>query len=223
MNFRDATVIVTALALASGGCALRKKKAPVAEPAPVAAPPAMAEHAMGSTVKAAIVGAAVGGAAGAIIGHRLDVQAEKLRQSLKNATVSRVGEGIAVTFESGSLFTFGSSRLQPAGRENLRLLAARLKEEPRTEIVIVGHTDSVGNANYNQGLSERRAVAAANDLSARGIRRRRVWTSGKGEAEPVGSNDTEPGRQRNRRVEIAIFASDEWRQAAQREAAAERK
>ena len=223
MHFRDATVIVTALALASGGCALRKKKAPVVEPAPVRAPPPVVEHTMGPTVKAAIVGAAVGGAAGALIGRRLDAQAEKLRQSLKNATVSRVGEGIAVTFESGSLFTFDSSTLQPAGRENLRLLAATLKEEPRTEVLIVGHTDSVGNANYNQGLSERRAVAAANDLSARGIRRRRVWTSGKGEAEPVGSNDTEPGRRQNRRVEIAIFASDEWRQAAPREAAAERK
>lgn len=223
MNFRDATVILTALALASGGCALRKKKAPVAEPAPSRASPAAVEHAMGATVRAAIAGAAAGGAAGALIGRRLDVQAGKLRQSLKNATVSRVGEGIAVTFESGTLFTFDSSRLQPAGRENLRLLAASLKEEPRTEVLIVGHTDSVGNASYNQGLSERRAVAAANDLSARGIRRRRVWTSGKGEAEPLGSNDTDSGRRQNRRIEIAIFASDEWRHAAQREAAAERK
>lgn len=83
-------------------------------------------------------------------------------------------------------------------------------------MLIVGHTDSTGPEEYNQRLSERRAEAAAAFLMEQGIRPSHIRTLGKGESEPVASNDTPEGRQLNRRVEIAIFASEAYRQELQR-------
>lgn len=177
-------------------------------------------HATGSTVRGAIIGAAVGGAAGAIIGRRMDRQAEELARDLPPGTqVSRVGEGIAVTFESGILFPFDSATPLPQARGNLRELAESLRENSRTEVLIVGHTDSTGSAGYNVGLSQRRARAAADFLAAEGVARSRLRTEGRGEHEPIAPNDTDANRQRNRRVEVAIFANEEWREEARREAA----
>jgi outer membrane protein OmpA-like peptidoglycan-associated protein len=213
MGVRGAAALATALAVAGTGCST------LAGPGAVVGAGGRDGPALGSTAREAIAGAAVGGAAGAIIGRRLDAQAERLRRELKNSRVSRLGEGIAVTFESGVLFGFDSAALRPAGRAHLRTLAASLKEEPRTEILVVGHTDSLGRTLYNLGLSERRAVAAADYLARQGVRRRRVWTSGKGEEEPLAANVTDDGRRRTRRVEVAFFASEEWRRQARREAA----
>lgn len=161
------------------------------------------------TARGAIIGAAVGGAAGAAIGAVMDSQAEDLQDKLPNARVERVGEGIAVTFDSGILFGFDSSTLQSAGQQNLRDLAASLEEYEGTEVLVVGHTDSVGSDAYNQGLSERRAASARTFLIGSGLDGGRVRAVGMGENEPIASNDTDAGRQQNRRVEIAIFASDE--------------
>ena len=77
--------------------------------------------------------------------------------------------------------------------------------------MIVGHTDSQGEDAYNQSLSQRRANAASAYLQAQGVPSTRVSTSGRGEMEPVASNDTEAGKQQNRRVEIAIYASEAYR------------
>ncbi|HEX6925066.1 MAG TPA: OmpA family protein [Longimicrobiaceae bacterium] len=167
---------------------------------------------VGSTARGAIIGAAVGGAAGAIIGRQMDRQAEELAAKIPGATVQRVGEGIVVTFDSGLLFPFNSTELLPAGRENLLNLAASLRENPETEVLIVGHTDAVGSDAYNQTLSERRAESAAQILAANGVPRDRIRTSGRGELEPIAENETEAGRQQNRRVEVAIFASEEYRE-----------
>jgi outer membrane protein OmpA-like peptidoglycan-associated protein len=214
MGVRVAAALATALAVAGTGCSTRAGKGTeVGAGAP-------AGHATGPTVRGAIAGAVVGGAAGAIIGRRMDEQAARLRRELGSAQVSRVGEGVVVTFESGTLFGFDSATLQAPGRASLRKLAASLKAEPGTEVLLVGHTDSLGRTVYNLGLSERRAVAAANFLSRLGIGRRRVWTSGKGEAEPLVPNDTDAGRRRNRRLEVALFAGEEWRRQARREASA---
>ena len=166
----------------------------------------------GSTAKGAIIGAVVGGAAGAIIGHQMDQQAKELSQTIKGATVERVGEGIQVTFASGLLFPFNSDEIQPTAGENLRELAASLNRYPESQLLIVGHTDNVGDDAYNQRLSERRANSAAAYLAAQGVARTRLATSGKGEAEPVTTNDSEAGRQQNRRVEVAIYASEAYRQ-----------
>lgn len=167
----------------------------------------------GSTAKGAILGAVIGGAAGAAIGSQMDEQADDLATQLEGATVERVGEGIQVTFASGLLFGFDSDRLQPAAQANLADLAASLMDYDDTEILIIGHTDARGSDAYNQGLSERRADAAAAHLIQNGISARRVDVMGLGESEPVADNASEAGRQENRRVEVAIFASESRRRA----------
>jgi outer membrane protein OmpA-like peptidoglycan-associated protein len=124
------------------------------------------------------------------------------------ATVERVGEGIQVTFASGLLFDFDSDRVRTEAASNLRNLAETLKEYPKTDLLIVGHTDAVGNDGYNLQLSERRARSTADYLASQGVERARLRTLGRGETEPIGDNNTGEGQQRNRRVEVAIYASD---------------
>ena len=166
----------------------------------------------GSTAKGAIIGAVVGGAAGAIIGHQMDKQAAELEQNIKGAKVERVGEGIQVTFESGLLYDFDSDVVKPEARANLRELALSLDKYPDSDLMVIGHTDQVGSTEYNQGLSQRRASAAARYLTSEGVAGKRISTQGLGETEPISSNETEAGRAANRRVEVAIFASREYRE-----------
>ncbi len=161
----------------------------------------------GSTAKGAILGAAVGGAIGAVIGHQMDQQAKKIEQQVAGATVERVGEGIQVTFASGLLFEFDSEKIRGEAANNLRNLAQSLTEYPKSDLLIVGHTDSVGEDSYNQALSERRARATADYLVSQGISRDRLRTSGRGEMEPIANADDE----KNRRVEVAIYASDAYK------------
>lgn len=165
---------------------------------------------LGNTAAGAIAGAAVGGTVGAIIGRNMDRKAEELERELDGVTVQRVEEGIALSFDSGLLFGFDSATLRDASKENLRKLARIMSEDDDTNLMIVGHTDSTGDENYNQGLSERRAQSAADYLIEQGIAASRVQTEGMGETEPIADNDTEAGRQENRRVEVAIFASEEY-------------
>ena len=165
----------------------------------------------GSTAKGAIIGAVVGGTAGAIIGHQMDQQAKELSQNIKGATVERVGEGIQVTFASGLLFAFDSDQIQPAAGTNLSELASSLQKYPDSQLLIVGHTDNVGDDSYNQSLSQRRSNSAAAYLAAQGVARTRLAATGKGESEPVTTNETDAGRQKNRRVEVAIYASEAYR------------
>jgi len=161
------------------------------------------------TARGAIIGAAIGGAAGTAIGAVMDAQAEDLQDKLPNATVERLGEGIQVTFDSGILFDVNSSDLRMAAQDNLRSLVESLEEYEGTEVLVVGHTDATGEASYNQGLSERRAASARTFLVGAGLESGRVRAMGLGETEPVASNDTTAGRQANRRVEVAIFASED--------------
>ena len=168
--------------------------------------------AAGGTAEGAIIGAVVGGTAGAIIGQRMDRKAEELDSELDNADVERVGEGIKVTFDNAILFDFDSAALRATARTNLDELAASMDDFEGAELLIVGHTDSRGPEDYNQRLSERRADSAAEYLMAQGIGADRIATEGMGESEPVASNETEEGRQQNRRVEVAIYASEEYRE-----------
>jgi len=169
---------------------------------------AVVGKATGSTVRGAIIGAAVGGVAGGVIGHQMDKQAEELAYELPGATVQRVGEGITVTFPEGLLFAFDSDQLTPMASDNLRKFAASLQKYPNTRTLIVGHTDSQGSDAYNMELSERRAASAATFITAEGVDRARTNTAGRGETEPIATNDTDAGRRQNRRVEIAIYAND---------------
>ena len=175
-------------------------------------------RANGSTAKGAIIGATVGGIAGAIIGKQMDKQAKELEQNIPGAIVERVGEGIQVTFASGILFDFDSERLKADAATNLRNLAQSLGQYPNTELLIVGHTDDVGTDSYNQQLSHRRAQSASQYLLSQGVATTRLRTAGLGEAEPIASNTDEMGRLKNRRVEVAIFASQALKTNALREA-----
>ena len=202
-------LMLAALAPLATGCAMNKTaKGAIIGAGAGGAAGAVIGHATGSTVRGAIIGAAVGGAAGAIIGHQMDKQAQELAYDLPGATVSRVGEGIAVTFPEGTLFGFDSDQLQPAARDNMRRFAASLQKYPNTRTLIVGHTDSDGSAAYNLDLSDRRALSAASFIAAEGVDRARITTAGRGEAEPIATNATDAGRQQNRRVEVAIYAKD---------------
>jgi outer membrane protein OmpA-like peptidoglycan-associated protein len=112
-----------------------------------------------------------------------------------------------VTFASGLLYDFDSDVVRAEAATNLRNLAASLNKYPNTDLLIVGHTDAVGTSAYNQALSQRRATSAANFLTTQGVASTRLQSVGRGETEPIAGNDTEGGRQLNRRVEIAIVAN----------------
>ncbi len=212
-SFRLYTAAGCLAVMGAGGCASlsQTERGAAIGAAGGAAVGAIVGRQIGSTARGAVVGAAVGGAAGAIIGRQMDQQADELAESIPGASVQRVGEGIVVTFESGLLFPYDSEDMLPAGRENLNNLALSLQRYPETEVLIIGHTDADGSDSYNQGLSERRAGAAANLLSSFGTPRDRVRTMGRGESEPVADNATEWGKQQNRRVEVVIYASEEYR------------
>ncbi|PKK84380.1 MAG: hypothetical protein CVT49_03390 [candidate division Zixibacteria bacterium HGW-Zixibacteria-1] len=169
----------------------------------------------GNTAVGAILGAAIGGAAGAYIGNYMDKQAEEIERDLEGATITRVGEGIKITFESGILFDVNKSDLRDVSKQNLTKLAAILNKYEDTEILVEGHTDSTGTADHNMDLSIRRSQSVANQLTGNQVMATRLHVMGYGEDQPVSSNDTAQGRQLNRRVEIAIYANDKLKKVAQ--------
>lgn len=167
-----------------------------------------------NTAAGAIIGAAIGGAAGTLIGKYMDRQAEEMEEELEGAEVTRVGEGILLTFDSGLLFEFDSYQLTAETRSNLLELADILNEYEETEILIEGHTDSKGSESYNMQLSKQRAGSVADFLIRQGVQRDRFAINGWGEERPVADNDTSAGRRQNRRVEVAVYADDDLKQDA---------
>ncbi len=159
----------------------------------------------GDELKGALIGGAVGAATGAAIGTDLDRQAAELRGSL-NATISvtNMGGYLVVNMPQDLLFATDSASLSGGLVGDLRAVAASLVKYPNSTIEVIGHTDNVGEAAYNQDLSQRRAVAVANVLRGAGVPAGRIATYGRGEDAPVASNQTESGRAQNRRVEIII-------------------
>ncbi len=170
----------------------------------------------GNTALGAIIGAAVGGTAGTLIGRRMDKQAEEIQNDMEGVEVERVGEGILLTFDSGLLFDYNSSDLKSATKENLVKLSEILEKYDDTDVLIEGHTDSKGSDEYNQELSEERANSVAGYLVANGIPTSRLIVKGYGESQPVADNETEAGREQNRRVNLAIFANEELKKAAEK-------
>ena len=204
-------IMLAALGLSACGGMSATQKGAVTGTAAGAVVGAAVGNAAGSTAKGAILGAVVGGAAGAVIGRRMDRQATMLADELPDAEIRRLGEGIQVTFDSGILFGFDSSELQETAKANLTSLAESLDSDPDTDLLIVGHTDALGPEGYNLALSERRSRAAATYLASQGVSAERIDIRGRGEGEPVADNATELGRDENRRVEIAIYASEKYR------------
>jgi outer membrane protein OmpA-like peptidoglycan-associated protein len=172
--------------------------------------------AAGNTAMGAILGAAVGGAAGYGIGRYMDKQAEELRRDLEGAEIERVGEGIKITFRNGIQFAVNSSQLSEASRTNLDNLAETLKKYKDTNVLVEGHTDITGSHDYNMELSEDRAESVAAYLESLGVAKKRTTTEGYGPDQPVADNNTDYGRQQNRRVEVAIFANEKLKKKAEK-------
>ncbi len=178
-------------------------------------------RATGSTARGAIIGAAVGGTAGAIIGRQMDKQADELDNELENAQVTPIpgedGEtaGIAVRFDNDLLFDLGQATLRPGVQADLRDLASSLRNYPDHDAVIVGHASTDGSTATNQSLSDRRARSVEDFLVGQGVPASRLQAYGRGESEPLAGIPGESPL--NRRVEIAIYPSESYRQQVESE------
>lgn len=172
--------------------------------------------AAGNTAMGAILGAAVGGAAGYGIGRYMDKQVEELQKDLEGAEIERVGEGIKITFREGIQFALNSAELSESSKSNLTQLAETLKKYDDTNILIEGHTDITGTREYNMSLSDERAESVAEFLKDLGVAGKRMNTEGYGPDQPVADNDSDYGRQQNRRVEVAIFANEKLKKKAEK-------
>jgi outer membrane protein OmpA-like peptidoglycan-associated protein len=167
-----------------------------------------------NSVWGALIGAAVGGGAGYLIGHHMDKQAEEIKQAVPDAQVSRVGEGIDMTFNSGLLFKINSSILSEDARVNLAKVAGVFVKYPETNILIEGHTDNTGTPDFNMELSKKRAYAVSDFLVSKGVSSGRMDIKWYGETQPKYPNDNESNRALNRRVELAITANDQMKEKA---------
>ncbi|WP_374944042.1 OmpA family protein [Sphingomonas sp.] len=153
-----------------------------------------------------IVGAGIGGLAGAGIGAYMDRQERDLRARTAGTDVQviRRGDDLVLNIPSGITFAYDSADVAPAFQRTLDQVADTLGQYNQTYIDVYGHTDSTGSDAYNQTLSERRALSVADYLSGHGVQSARIATRGYGETQPIASNDTDEGRAANRRVEIKI-------------------
>lgn len=157
------------------------------------------------------VGAAVGALAGAGVGRYMDKQHNELQERLaaeqarEELYITRMaGDALRVGVASDYSFEIDSAELSFGAQSTFDKIANVFKDYDKTAIHVVGHTDSSGSDAYNQKLSERRASEVAKYLSSRGVDSSRILTWGRGESEPVASNDTKAGRARNRRVDIVV-------------------
>ncbi|MEH6757861.1 MAG: OmpA family protein [Parasphingorhabdus sp.] len=153
-----------------------------------------------------IIGAGLGGLAGAGVGYYMDEQEKKLRQQTAGTgiDVTRDGDNLILNMPSNVTFPVDSAAIQPQFQQTLNEVANTLSQYEKSYIDIYGHTDSTGTDSYNQSLSERRASSVANFLANGGVQRARIETRGYGESQPIASNSTEEGRSANRRVELKI-------------------
>lgn len=173
----------------------------------------------GNTALGAIIGGVVGGAAGGVIGNQMDKQAREIDEALPGADVERVGEGIKITLGENSVnFDLNKSSLTSTAKGNLDKLVPVFNEYPDTDIQIFGYTDSSGSDEYNLKLSEQRAASVKTYLVGKGISGARINTVGRGEADPIASNDTKEGMSKNRRVEFAITANEKMVEDAKQQA-----
>ncbi len=153
-----------------------------------------------------LVGGALGSMAGAAIGATLDRQQKQLEDGLSGsgATVTNTGSQLVVTLPESITFDVDSAVVHADYVDEIAFVARSLRDNPASNVQVVGHTDNTGSAEHNQGLSERRASSVAKILTENGVASMRVTASGVGFNQPVASNDTPGGRAQNRRVEIII-------------------
>lgn len=160
----------------------------------------------GNDKRAAAIGAAVGGLAGAGIGRYMDQQERKLREQTAGTGIEvvRNGDQLQLNMPADISFPSGRSDVQPGFYGPLNNVASTLNEFPSTAVDIIGHADSQGADAFNQTLSEERAQSVQSYLLNQGVTPVRLASTGFGETRPIASNDTIDGRARNRRVEIIL-------------------
>ena len=142
--------------------------------------------------RGAAIGAAAGAAAGGGIGYYMDVQEAELRQKLQSTGVSvtRVGNDIILNMPNAITFDVDSTSLKGSAMNVLDSVYLVLDEYDKTRANVVGHTDSSGSDAYNQRLSESRASVVAGYLQSKGLPYSRVNSFGRGESQPIASNNT---------------------------------
>lgn len=167
-------------------------------------------------VRGALIGGAAGGAVGAGVGAYMDKQQTEFEQELAREQAQnqieierQQNEILKLTLSSEVSFDFDSAQVKPSFYSPLNKIAEIMNRYPQTDIVVVGHTDSVGAAQYNLELSLRRANAVADYLMSQGVARYRLATEGRGQIDPIASNATAEGRSQNRRVEIYVVPVQE--------------
>ena len=150
----------------------------------------------------------------------MDKQAKKIEEEIPGAEVKRVDDGIVVTFDenSGVYFETAKHNINEKSKQTLDKLSAILKEYPDTNVIVAGHTDSVGKDEYNLGLSQRRAQAVTSYFKNKGLAGSRFTTKWYGEKNPVTSNDTPDGRAKNRRVNVVIVPNEKMKAEAKKQA-----
>ena len=161
---------------------------------------------VGGDTEATLVGAAIGAGAGALIGQDLARQKAELEQSFDNGQIDVIntGEELIVRMPQDILFPVDSATVNGGLRSDLLVLADNLNRYPNSVVTVVGHTDSTGDAGYNQRLSEQRASSVVAILRSGGVAPGRLRAVGAGEDRPIATNQTAEGRALNRRVDITI-------------------
>ena len=154
----------------------------------------------------ALIGAGIGGLSGGAVGAYMDRQEAALREQLEGSGVSvaRDGDELILNMPGNVTFGFDSAELRSEFYDVLDSVALILEEYEKTLVEISGHTDSIGDPEYNQRLSERRAESVARYLGRQGVIEERMATAGFGEEHPIADNDTDDGRAANRRVELTL-------------------
>lgn len=167
---------------------------------------AVAGQAIGRNTTGTLIGAAIGGIAGGVTGSYFDQQDAELRQVLVNSGVQvvRNGDQIRLIMAGNITFKHDSYAIRPSFYRTLNSVALVLKKYSRTAVKIVGYASSIGEAMYNQQLSERRALAVADYLVAQGVKANRLSAYGRGSRDLIASDATIQGQEQNRRVEIII-------------------
>ncbi|EGL56143.1 MULTISPECIES: OmpA family protein [Methylophaga] len=205
-------VLVSLIAAALSGCAADDPNQKTKTGAAIgAAAGALLGYAVDDGAGGVLAGAAVGALAGGGVGHYMDKQQQEMEAALADERARNElkiqqleNETLKIDIASEVSFDFDSASLKSAFTPTLNKVSDILQRYPNTIIHVVGYTDSVGSESYNMKLSERRAQSVVDYLSSRGVSSSRLYAIGKGESDPRATNDTEAGRQLNRRVELFV-------------------
>lgn len=205
-------VLATLMATALAGCATDDPNKKAKTGAAIgAAAGALVGYAVDDGTGGVLAGAAVGALAGGGVGHYMDKQQQEMEAALAEEQARHEleiqqleNETLKIDIANEVSFDFDSAALKSAFTPTLSKVANVLQRYPNTIIHVVGHTDSVGSESYNQRLSERRAQSVVDYFLSAGVTSGRLYAIGRGETEPRASNESEAGRQLNRRVEIYV-------------------